>query len=88
MSDCEKCRNYKDCISENKDKVDKCFFGYPTEDELAKDTKEYEIGYKQGIADERKRIIEELEELRDRYDKNDFGIRGILEKAIEIVKVK
>lgn len=26
-----------------------------------KDTKEYAIGYKQGIADERKRIIEELE---------------------------
>lgn len=40
------------------------------------------------LKDERERIVAELEELRDRYDKKDFGIRGILEKAIEIVKVK
>ena len=62
MSDCRICRNYKICKSEKKDKVDKCFFVYPTEEELAKDTKEYEIGYKQGISDERKRIVKALEE--------------------------
>lgn len=51
MSDCRICRNYKECKSENKDKVDKCFFVYPTEEELAKDTKEYAIGYEQGKKD-------------------------------------
>ena len=30
--------------------------------------------------------VVQLENLRDRYDKNDFAIRGIIEKAIEIVK--
>lgn len=54
MSDCGICRNYKECKSENKDKVDKCFFVYPTEEELAKDTKEYAIGYQQGRADEKR----------------------------------
>lgn len=38
------------------------------------------------VNDERERIVVELEELRDRYDKYDFGTRGILEKAIEIVR--
>ena len=34
------------------------------------------------------KVIEELEELRDRYDDGikNFAIRGIIEKAIEIVK--
>lgn len=31
-------------------------------------------------------VIEYLEELRDRFNKKDFAIRGIIEKAIEIVK--
>ena len=33
-----------------------------------------------------KRLIEYLEELRDRFNKKDFAIRGIIEKAIEKVK--
>lgn len=34
------------------------------------------------------KVVEELEELRDRYDDGikNFAIRGIIEKAIEIVK--
>lgn len=31
-------------------------------------------------------VIEYLEELRDRFNKKDFAIRGIIEKTIEIVK--
>lgn len=31
-------------------------------------------------------VIEYLEELKDRFNKKDFAIRGIIEKAIEIVK--
>lgn len=31
-------------------------------------------------------VIEYLEELRDRFNKKDFAIRGIIEKSIEIVK--
>ena len=94
MSDCRICRNYKICKIEKKDKVDKCFFVYPTEEELAKDTKEYAIGYKQGISDERERIIAELEKAESYYrnlyrehsssldEKRAFGIK----KAIEILR--
>lgn len=32
------------------------------------------------------KVVEILEELRDRFDKKDFAIRGIIEKTIEIVK--
>lgn len=32
------------------------------------------------------KVVEILKEMRDRFDKNDFAIRGIIEKAIEIVK--
>lgn len=32
------------------------------------------------------KVSERLENLRDRFDSEDFCIRGILEKAIEIVK--
>lgn len=32
------------------------------------------------------KVSEQLENLRDRFDSEDFHIRGILEKAIEIVK--
>jgi len=32
------------------------------------------------------KVIEYLEELRDRFNKKDFAIRGIIEKAIEKVK--
>lgn len=31
-------------------------------------------------------VIKYLEELKDRFNKKDFAIRGIIEKAIEIVK--
>ena len=31
-------------------------------------------------------VLEQLENLRDRFDLEDFHIRGILEKVIEIVK--
>lgn len=31
-------------------------------------------------------VVKNLEELRDRFNKKDFAIRGIIEKAIEIVK--
>ena len=32
------------------------------------------------------RIVEQLEEIKGRYSKEEFGIRGIIQKAIEIVK--
>lgn len=32
------------------------------------------------------KVVEQLENLRDRFDSEDFHIRGILEKTIEIVK--
>ncbi len=32
------------------------------------------------------KVIEYLEQLRDRFNEKDFAIRGIIEKAIEIVK--
>ena len=32
------------------------------------------------------KVIEYLEDLRDRFNKKDFAIRGIIEKAIEKVK--
>ena len=32
------------------------------------------------------KVVGILKELRDRFDKKDFAIRGIIEKAIEIVK--
>lgn len=32
------------------------------------------------------KVIEYLEELRDRFNKKDFAIRGIIEKVIEIVE--
>ena len=32
------------------------------------------------------KVVEILKELRDRFDKKDFAIRGIIEKAVEIVK--
>lgn len=32
------------------------------------------------------KVVEILKESRDRFDKKDFAIRGIIEKAIEIVK--
>lgn len=32
------------------------------------------------------KVIEYLEQLRDRFNEKDFVIRGIIEKAIEIVK--
>lgn len=32
------------------------------------------------------KVVEQLENLRDRFDSEDFHIRGILEKSIEIVK--
>ena len=32
-------------------------------------------------------VVEELGELKKRNDKNDFAIRGIIEKATEIVKL-
>ena len=33
-------------------------------------------------------IINELEELRDRYTKEDFAIRGVIEKIIDIIRSK
>ena len=33
-------------------------------------------------------IINELEELRDRYTKEDFAIRGVIEKIIDIIQNK
>ena len=33
-------------------------------------------------------IINELEELRDRYTKEDFAIRGVIEKIIDIIQSK
>lgn len=32
------------------------------------------------------KVVEYLEQLRDRFNKKDFAIRGIIEKAIEVVK--
>jgi hypothetical protein len=32
------------------------------------------------------KVVEQLEELRDRFDKKDFAIRGVIEKAIKIIK--
>ena len=33
-------------------------------------------------------IINELKELRDRYTKEDFAIRGVIEKIIDIIQSK
>ena len=33
-------------------------------------------------------IINEFEELRDRYTKEDFAIRGVIEKIIDIIQSK
>ena len=33
-------------------------------------------------------IINELEELRDRYTKEDFAIRGVIEKIIDMIQSK
>ena len=33
-------------------------------------------------------IINELEELRDRYTREDFAIRGVIEKIIDIIQSK
>ena len=41
---------------------------------------------KQPTAYDVDKIVEYLEELRDRFNKKDFAIRGIIEKVIEIVK--
>ena len=41
---------------------------------------------KQPTAYDVDKVIEYLEELRDRFNKEDFAIRGIIEKAIEKVK--
>lgn len=30
-------------------------------------------------------VVSQIEELRDRYDSNDFAIRGVLEKVLEII---
>ena len=38
------------------------------------------------IAYDPDKVVEILKELRDRFDKKDFAIRGIIEKTIEIVK--
>lgn len=32
------------------------------------------------------KVVEQLEELGDRFDKKDFAIRGVIKKTIEIVK--
>lgn len=42
--------------------------------------------YEQPTAYDVDKVVENLEELRDRFNKKDFAIRGIIEKAIEIVK--
>ena len=41
---------------------------------------------KQPTAYDVDKVVEYLEQLRDRFNKKDFAIRGIIEKAIEIVK--
>lgn len=41
---------------------------------------------KQPTAYDVDKVVEYLEELRDRFNKKDFAIRGIIEKAIEKVK--
>lgn len=41
---------------------------------------------KQPTAYDVDKVVEYLEELRDRFNKKDFAIRGIIEKVIEIVK--
>lgn len=42
---------------------------------------------KQPIAYDVDKVVEYLEQLRDRFNKKDFAIRGIIEKAIKKVKV-
>lgn len=42
--------------------------------------------YEQPTAYDVDKVVENLEELRDRFNKKNFAIRGIIEKAIEIVK--
>lgn len=42
--------------------------------------------YEQPTAYDVDKVVEYLEQLRDRFNKKDFAIRGIIEKAIEIVK--
>lgn len=42
--------------------------------------------YSQPTAYDVDKVIEYLEQLRDRFNEKDFAIRGIIEKAIEIVK--
>lgn len=41
---------------------------------------------KQPTAYDPDKVVEQLEELKRRYDIEDFGIKGIICKAIEIVK--
>lgn len=41
---------------------------------------------KQPTAYDVDKVVEYLEQLRDRFNKKDFAIRGIIEKAIEKVK--
>lgn len=41
---------------------------------------------KQPTAYDVDKVVECLEELRDRFNKKDFAIRGIIEKVIEIVE--
>ena len=56
--------------------------GYSTR----KANKMCELIDKQPTAYDVDKVIEYLEELRDRFNKEDFAIRGIIEKAIEKVK--
>lgn len=42
--------------------------------------------YEQPTAYDLDKVVEYLEQLRDRFNKKDFAIRGIIEKAIEKVK--
>lgn len=56
--------------------------GYSTR----KANKMCELIDKQPTAYDVDKVIEYLEELRDRFNKKDFAIRGIIEKAIDIVK--
>lgn len=41
---------------------------------------------RQPVAYDVGKVVEQLENLRDRFDLEDFHIRGILEKVIEIIK--
>ena len=63
MTNCEICRNHKECKLEEKDKVSRCGFVYPTELELAKKTKEYALGYEQGRAD----VLKDITKIIDDY---------------------